>query len=353
MTLAKASSLRQLATFHTVARHGNVSLAAEELHLTQSAVSIQVSSLELAVGSPLLLRTGRGVRLTEAGELLNAHADRLLALWNEISDEMESFQGAFSGTLNVGAVTTAEYWLPRLLVSFVSGHPSIKVKLQVGNREEILRSLASHRIDIAVTGLPPDELRMSATAFAKNPTAFMAAPGHPLLSEANLSLAELAEVHLLVRERGSGSRTTVERLFKEAGLRMRIGSELSSNESLKQMCAAGFGPAYLSIHTCVLEMKAGLLQMLPLASHPFQREWFVVRDPARPTPKVALAFEKFLCEQGQAQIHRHIDELTLQAAALPTVHKVHRRGRRHAAEADDASALPASVACTPSAQASP
>ena len=312
MTLAKTSSLRQLATFHTVARLGSVSLAANELHLTQSAVSIQVGGLEDAVGSSLLLRTGRGVRLTEAGELLHGYADRLLALWHEASEEMESFQGAFSGTLNVGAVTTAEYWLPYLLVTFVSGNPRVKVKLHVGNRDEIVRSLAAQKIDIAIMGYPPDELKVASAAFAKNPMAFMVAPHHPLMSDPELSMATLAEAHLLVRERGSGSRTTVERLFKEAGLQLRIGSELSSNESLKQMCAAGFGPAYLSMHTCLLEMQAGQLEMLPLANNPVEREWFVVRVASKPMPQVALAFEKFLREEGQTQIRKHLDERQLE-----------------------------------------
>lgn len=312
MTLAKNSSLRQLATFHVVARLGSVSLAADELHLTQSAVSIQIGGLEQAVGSALLLRTGRGVRLTEAGELLDSYAQRLLELWREASEEMESFQGAFSGTLNVGAVTTAEYWLPRLLVTFASRNPRVKVKLHVGNRDEVVRSLSTQKIDMAIMGQPPDELKVAAAPFAKNPMAFMAAPNHPLMSDPNLSMATLAEAHLLVREPGSGSRTTVERLFKEAGLQLRIGSELSSNESIKQMCAAGFGPAYLSIHTCVLEMQAHLLQILPLPNNPVEREWYVVRVPSKQLPQVALAFEKFLCEEGQTQIDKHIHQLRLE-----------------------------------------
>ena len=314
MTLAKTSSLRQLATFHTVARLGSVSLAADKLHLTQSAVSIQVGGLEQAVGSPLLLRTGRGVRLTEAGELLDGYAERLLALWHEASEEMASFQGAFAGTLNVGAVTTSEYWLPHLLVTFAGRNPNVKVKLHVGNRDEIVRSLAAQKIDIAIMGYPPDELKVASAAFAKNPMAFMAAPSHPLMADAQLSMATLAEAHLLVRERGSGSRTTVERLFKEAGLQLRIGSEMSSNESLKQMCAAGFGPAYLSVHTCLLEMKAGQLTLLPLPNNPVEREWFVVRVPSKPLPQLALAFETFLCEEGQLQIRKHLDERQVEQA---------------------------------------
>ncbi len=302
MPLAKSASLKQLLTFNAVARLGSVSLAAEELHLSQSAVSIQIASLEEALGTQLLSRTGRGIRLTDAGELLLHHAERLSAAWTEASDEMATFLGAFSGTLRIGAVTTAEYCLPRLLVRFVDANPRVKIKLHVGNRDEIVRSLASHEIDIAVMGRPPEELKVAWAAFAKNPTAFVAAPRHPLMSEPNLTMDSLARCHLLVRERGSGSRTTVERLFREAGLRLRIGSELSSNEAIKQMCAAGFGPAYLSLHACVLELKTGMLKMLPLPNNPLDRDWFVVRLASREIPQVAVKFESFLREHGQREL---------------------------------------------------
>jgi LysR family transcriptional regulator, low CO2-responsive transcriptional regulator len=304
MTLAITVTLRQLATFQAVARLGSVSLAADELHLSQSAVSIQIAGLEVAARAPLVVRTGRGVRLTEAGELLLTYAERMLALRVEASDEMATFLGAFSGTLRIGAVTTAEYWLPRLLVTFLNDHARVKLKLSVGNREEVVRRLAAEDIDIAVMGFPPAELKVVANAFAKNPMAFVASPRHPLMADPNLSMATLANAHL--RERGSGTRTTAERLFRDVGLRLRVGSELSSNESIKQMCAAGFGPAYLSLHTCILEMNAGLIAMLPLPNNPVEREWFVVRVASRQQPQVALAFEQFLRDKGQSEMNRQV-----------------------------------------------
>ncbi len=317
MSLSKNASFKQLVTLQTDARLGSVSLAAEDLHLTQSAVSIQIAGLEASAGAPLFLRTGKGVRLTEAGELLLSYTNRLTALWSETSDAMSTFLGAFSGTLRVGAVTTAEYWLPRLLVTFVNAHPRVKVKLHTGNRDEIVRSLAAHEIDIAIMGYPPDELKVTSASFAKNPMAFVAAPDHPLMSRPDLTMADLAGAHLLVRERGSGSRATVTRLFKEAGLHLRIGSELSSNEAIKQMCSAGFGPAYLSMHTCVLELNAGQLQLLPIANNPVLREWYVVHVPSKQLPQVAVAFEQFLNEQGSAQIDRMLDEaLRLPVSAM-------------------------------------
>lgn len=306
MPLTRNASFRQLATFHAVARLGSVSAAAEEMHLTQPAVSIQIGSLEESAHTPLLQRNGRGIRLTEAGELLAGYAGRILELWREAGEEMATLQGVFAGTLRVGAVTTAEYLLPPLLVTFANQNPKVKVKLQVGNRDEIVRMLAGQEIDVAIMGRPPAELKTTSSAFAKHPMAFVASPKHPAMRDPGLSIASLAAAHLLVRERGSGTRTTVERLFKDAGVPLRIGSEMSSNEAIKQMCAAGFGVAFLSLHTCVLEIEAGVLQVLPLPDNPIERDWFVMHLASRQLPQVALAFEDFLRAQAQAQIQRQL-----------------------------------------------
>lgn len=316
MPLTKNATFRQLNAFHTVARLGSVSLAADELHLTQSAVSIQIGALEESAGTPLLQRSGRGIRLTEAGELLAGYATRITELWREAGEEMATLQGVFSGTLRVGAVTTAEYLLPPLLVSFANEHPKVKLKLQVGNRDEIVRLLAGQEIDLAIMGRPPSELKTEASAFAKHPMAFLAAPEHPLMAEKRLTLATLAETRVLVRERGSGTRTTVERLFKDHKLALRIGSELSSNEAIKQMCAAGFGVAFLSMHTCVLELDAGRLKLLPLANNPLQRDWYVMHLTSRQLPQVAQAFESFLKLKGQAEVERQLaDHAAFQSRA--------------------------------------
>ena len=315
MPLTRSASFRQLATFHTVARLGSVSAAAEEMHLTQPAVSIQIGVLEASAQTPLLQRNGRGIRLTEAGELLAGYAGRILDLWREAGEEMATLQGVFAGTLRVGAVTTAEYLLPPLLVTFANQNPKVKVKLQVGNRDEIVRLLAGQEIDVAIMGRPPAELKTTSSAFAKHPMAFLASPKHPLMREPALRIAALSGAHLLVRERGSGTRTTVERIFKDAGVPLRIGSEMSSNEAIKQMCAAGFGVAFLSLHTCVLELDAGVLKLLPLPDNPIEREWFVMHLASRQLPQVAAAFEQFLCEQAQAQIQRQLGEVGLPARA--------------------------------------
>ena len=325
MPLTRNATFRQLTAFHTVARLGSVSLAADELHLTQPAVSIQIAALEASAGTPLLQRNGRGIRLTEAGELLAGYASRIVDLWREAGDEMATLQGVFSGTLRVGTVTTAEYLLPPLLVSFIHERPKVNVNLQVGNRDEIVRMLAGQDIDIAIMGRPPAELKTEAAAFARHPMAFLAAPQHPLMAKRRPTLTDIVEANLLVRERGSGTRTTLERLYKDAGVPLRIGSEMSSNEAIKQMSAAGFGVAFLSLHTCVLELDAGVLQVLPLPGNPIERDWYAIHLASRQLPQVAAAFRLFLTEAAQEQILRQLGHVGAPPAGTPK-----RRARRRA-----------------------
>jgi DNA-binding transcriptional LysR family regulator len=248
---------------------------------------------------------------------LCTYVERVLAAWTDMSEGMAASVGAYSGNLRVGAVLTSEYWLPSLLVAFLKDNARVRFKLHVANRDEILRSLNAQEIDIAVMGNPPEELQPSATAFAKNPMGFVVAADHPLASYGPLTLADLSTSNLLVRERGSGSRNTLSRLFKEAGLDLRIGWELSSNEVIKQMCMAGFGPAYLSMHTCGAELKAGLLHLLPLNKNPIDRAWYVVQLPSKTPSNVAAAFERFLLMRGQEKIDHllHQNEVKFASSA--------------------------------------
>lgn len=315
-TPLKNATLRQLATFQTLARLGSVSRTAQEMNLTQPAVSLQLGILEESAGTPLLARDGRGVRLTAAGEVLARYADRMLALWREAGEAMAAQRGVVAGTLRIGAVTTAEYLLPQLLLDFVHQHSQVSVKLEVGNRAAIAAQLAQQDIDLAIMGRPPAELRVVAAPFARHPMAFVATPHHPLAAHPSPGLQDLNAAKLLLRERGSGTRTTVEQLFKAAGLEPQLGAELSSNEAIKQMCAAGFGVAFLSLHACVLELQTGVLVQLNVADHPVQREWHVIVLEGRPMPAAAAAFRSFLLEQGQQRLDAHLARRAVSGASV-------------------------------------
>lgn len=208
--IGKTATFRQLKALDMIARLGSVSRAAEELNLTQPAVSLQVRLLEEAVGAALLQRVGRGVQLTAAGEIVSRYAREILHLWSEAGDEVAALTGDLGGTLRIGAITTAEYLIPPLLVKFTATRPHVKTYFKVGNRDDIIRMLATHEIDLAVMGSAPKELRTHAVEFAKHPMVFVAAPGHPLMQRKRVALKDLESAHLLVRERGAGTRSTVE-----------------------------------------------------------------------------------------------------------------------------------------------
>jgi len=185
-------------------------------------------------------------------------------------------------------------------VRFTEARPQVKVQFKVGNRADIIRMLATHEIDLAVMGSAPRELRTVATAFAKHPMAFVASPSHPLMKRKRLSLDDLQTANLFVRERGSGTRSTVENLFKQAGHKLHIGSELSSNEAIKQLVEAGLGISFLSLHACSLEFQAGLLALLPLPGNPIERDWYVMHVSDKRLPQVASLFRDFLIEEGMS-----------------------------------------------------
>ncbi|MGO4377075.1 LysR substrate-binding domain-containing protein [Pseudoduganella sp. RAF19] len=303
------TSFKQLQALAQVARHESVSRAAEALHVTQPAISLHLRLLEESAGMPLTRKHGRNIQLTAAGELLAGYAERLLTLWEEAGDEIAALKGVTSGTLRIGAVMTAEHLLPPMLVRFTTGRPHVRIKLQVGSRPEVIGMLSRNEIDLAIMGTPPREFPTHAARFARHPMAFFVAPNHSLLNGPPVTLAELARHNLLVRERGSGTRTAIERLYGTANLPLSIGSELSSNEAIKQMTAAGLGVAFLSLHACTLELKSGLLTPLPMEGMPFEGDWHVIHKTDRPMPTVAASFQDFIVQHGQEVISDELERI--------------------------------------------
>lgn len=301
------ASFRQLQSLVLVARHESVSRAADAMHLTQPAVSLQLRTLEEIAGIALTRKVGRNIQLTAAGEVMAEFSERILRLWEQASDELAALQGVTSGTLRIGAVTTAEHLLPPMLVPFTLERPDVRLKLQVGNRTEIIQMLARHEIELAIMGTPPRELRTNAAKFARHPMAFVASPSHPLMRKKKITLNDVMAANLLVRERGSGTRTAVEKLLREEGHAAEFGSEVSSNEAIKRMVAAGLGVGFLSVHACGLEFENGLLAILSMPQNPVEADWHIMHLSDQPIPKVAAAFQDFVIDNGQDLVRRELE----------------------------------------------
>jgi DNA-binding transcriptional LysR family regulator len=210
----KNVTLRQLKIFEAVARHLSFSRAAEELHLTQPAVSMQVQALEELAGLPLTEQAGKKVRLTAAGEEVARQARRIAEQLREAGEALAALKGVESGKLKIGVVSTAKYFAPALLAEFRRRHPGVDIELTVNNRGAIVRNLAENGIDLAIMGTPPSEFETVAKIFAEHPLVFIAAPDHPLAGKRRIDPKRLAEETLLIREPGSGTRGALERFLE-------------------------------------------------------------------------------------------------------------------------------------------
>lgn len=294
----KHVTLRQLKVFESVARHLSFSRAAEELHLTQPAVSMQVKQLEEQAGLPLTEMVGKKVYLTEAGEEVARHARRIAQQLREAGEALDALKGVRGGRLSIGVISTAKYFAPRLLAEFRRGHPGIELNLGVHNRETIVRQLADNEIDLAIMGQPPQEFTTVAETFADHPLVIIASPDHPLAGKKRVSAADLIEETFLIREPGSGTRATMERFFADSGIVPRHRLEMVGNETIKQAVMAGLGLAFISAHTVSLECEVGRLVRLPVIGTPVIRRWFVVHRAEKELLPVAETFRSFLLAEA-------------------------------------------------------
>ncbi len=308
-------TFRQLRVFVEVAQQGSVTAAAQALHLTPPAVSMQIKEIESQVGMPLFDREGRRITLSTTGEYFLVHAKRMLGALADAENAMARFKRLEHGLLTIGMVSTAKYFVPQLLARFREDHQGVDVKLRVaGNREQLVALLQSGDVDLAVMGRPPKEIATRSEAFAAHPMVVVGPPGHPLQLVSQAPVAALAPYPFIVREQGSGTRSAMQQFFAEHRFTPRITMEISSNETIKQAVIAGMGLSFLSLHTVGLELRSGLLKVLDIEGMPVMRTWNVVHLQSRTLSPVAEAFRYFLIEHGEQHLLDH-DRPLLTASA--------------------------------------
>ena len=297
----KNATLRQLRIFASVARHLSFVRAAEELKLTAPAVSMQVKELEAEVGLPLFDRTSRQVSLTMVGEYMLAHTRRVLAAMRDAEDLVARFRGLQVGPLDVGMVSTAKYFLPRLLASFTKEHPGIDVRLEVAeNRDQVVALMQQGAIELAIMGRPPKGWPTRAEPFAMHPHVLVCANDHPFARMEQVPAAALAEEGFIVREPGSGTRAALDEFMQAYQMKPRVAMQMSSNEAIKQAVMAGMGISLLSLHTIGLELNHHLIAAPDTEGLPLMRRWHVVTTPAKTLSPAAEAFRYFVLERGES-----------------------------------------------------
>ncbi len=294
------ATVRQLQILVAVAKHRSLTRAAEELRLTQPAVSMQVKALEGLAGLPLVERVGRHVALTEAGAEMLRYAQAALRSLQDAEDAMAALRGLKGGRVSIAVVSTAKYFAPKLLALFSRQHPEIELKLAVNNRDTVVQMLVDNDVDVALMGMPPHHLETTAFRFAKHPLVIIAAPDHPLASRRRVPVKALEAESFLVREPGSGTRAALERFFTAHRVRPAGTTEISSNETIKQAVMAGMGLAFMSQHAVGLELSAGQIVLLPVEGLPVLRDWNIVHRTEKRLSPAAQAFKQFVLRDGRA-----------------------------------------------------
>lgn len=322
----KSVTFRQLRVFTEVVRHLSFSRAAESLHLTPPAVTMQVKELEGHVGLPLFERQGRQIQLTMGGEYFLVYAKRLMSTLKDAENVMARFKRVETGVLTIGLLSTAGYFLPSLLARFRAEHPGVDVRLDVTrDLTKLLDRLHSNEIDLAVMGRPPREYALRSEPFAGHPMVFVCPPGHPLLSVEHPPIEALLHHPLIARELGAEVRHALDNYLREHRLAPRVAMEIPSNETVKASIMAGLGIGFLSLHAVAAELRGGQLQIIDFEDTPVMRTWNLVREASKVLSPAAEAFRYLLLEHGDALVGEQATQLltttlvrTATSAAAPS-----------------------------------
>lgn len=295
----RRSTLHQLAIFAALARHQNMTRAAAELNMTTPALSIQIKQLAESIGMPLHEQIGRQLYLTEAGRRVEAAARDVLQRLEGLGSELAELQGLERGSLKLSIITTAKYFVPRLLGEFCRQHPDIEVALEVLNRDQCLARLQRNLDDLYIMGQATEALDVSAVPFMENTLVVIAPADHPLAGVRAIDPADLADESFIMREQGSGTRLATERFFKQRQILLKTRMTLGSNEAVKQAVAGGLGLAVLSQHTLTLDESSGAFAVLDVQGFPLLRQWYAVYPKGKRISPVAEAFLKHLLAVGK------------------------------------------------------
>ncbi len=304
-------TLRQLKVFERVARRLSFTRAAEELFLTQPAVSMQIKQFEEAIGLPLFERLGKKIYLTRAGEELYQLSRSIAQQLDEAEQLIEELKGTEAGRLNVSVANTVHYFAIRLLGEFCRRHPKVRVSFKVTNRKGLLQNLEDNEADLLLMGQPPDNQDLVAESFLINPLVIIAPQHHPLSGRRSIPLKELANETFIMREIGSGTRNSVERFLAERGVHLTVSMEMNTNSAIKQGVEEGLGLGIVSIHTLERELEGGRLTVLNVESFPIIRQWYLVHRAGKRLSAIATEFAQFVRNESHHFVRKDQVEMAV------------------------------------------
>lgn len=302
----KHGTLPQFAVFEASARLGSFTRAAEELHMAQPTVSVQIKKLTETVGLPLFEQIGKRIFLTEPGRQLYASCVQVFRTIANVEDSFADIRGLKSGRLWLAVSTTGKYFAPRLLAAFIQRHPGIEVSLQIHNRRTLIDRLTNNEDDLYIFANPPREAGVVRQAILPNPMVVFARADDPLARETRIPLARLAQEPFLMREPGSGTRMVAQDLFDRNGLEPMVRMELCTNEAIKQAILAGLGVSIMSRFTLGLDTEQQQLVSLDVEGFPLEGHWYFVYPAGKQLSLVASKFMDFVRVEAKQLVLDHL-----------------------------------------------
>ncbi len=296
--LARSATLRQLQVFSTIARLNSFSKAAEELHLTQPTVSMQVKKLSESLDSPLFETIGRKTYLTEAGEVLYQSSQIILEQLSIAEQNINHLKGFSGGQVQLSIISTAQYFVPKVIYEFNKLYPDVNVSLRIGNKESLSKRIADNKDDFYILGQPTDDMNVESTQLAVNPLAFVANSQHKLVGQ-KLSIEDLADEPFIMREPGSGIRAQVKKVFDGLGFSPNVKMVLGGNEATRLGLLQGLGITIASIPTLLEEINHQKIAVLNVKGFPINRHWYLAYPKGKQLSLASKALYNMLLEEGK------------------------------------------------------
>lgn len=295
-----SATFRQLKLFLALADSGSVTGAARIMHVTQPTASMQLRELADSIGLPLFEVVARRVHLTDAGLELARAARAMANEWDSFGQYVDGVKGLTRGRLKVAMVSTAKYFIPRLLGTFCATYPDIEIALEVLNRDGVVRRLEANLDDLYIMSRPPANVDIHDDVFMPNPLMLVAPAGHRLAGQRGLRLDDLRAERFILREQGSGTRMATDEHFRGQKFRPDIRLELGSNEAIKQAVAGGLGLAVLSAHALGENTAQDGVVAIDMTGFPIESRWHIVHRSGKRLSPIAAAFRKLLVEQSRS-----------------------------------------------------
>jgi len=286
-------TLPQLRLFEASARLGSFTRAAQELHMSQPAASVQIKKLTETVGVALFEQVGNRVYLTEGGRRLQQSCVEVFRLLERLEDDLAGLRALQAGRLRLAVSTTGMCFAPRLVGAFAALHPGVQTSLQAHNRQILVERIAANEDDLYLFADAPDLDKVVMQELLPNPLVVLARDDHPLAGQKNIAFERLASEPLLVREEGSGTRRITMRLFREHGLSPTVRMELGTNEAIKEAILAGLGVAVMSRYTFGLDPESSRYRCLDVEGFPLENHWYFAYPEGKQLSAAARAFLDF------------------------------------------------------------